>query len=89
MTTLARPLTFGILTLAFSACSGAGAQERDESPRIEEEEALTAEEQRAAEQWATAFDAMVRGPDSVALIEQGKLDLPEGFGFVPRRRPRR
>jgi uncharacterized membrane-anchored protein len=84
MTTLARPLTFGILTLAFSACSGAGAQERDESPRIEEEEALTAEEQRAAEQWATAFDAMVRGPDSVALIEQGKLDLPEGFGFVPK-----
>ena len=67
-TTLARPLWIGILTLASGFCFGAAAQEPDDG----------------AEQWAAALTAMVRGPESVSLLEQGRLDLPEGFGFVPK-----
>ena len=67
-TTLARPLWIGILTLASGFCFGAAAQEPDDG----------------AEQWAAALAAMVRGPESVSLLEQGRLDLPEGFGFVPK-----
>ncbi len=49
-----------------------------------DDEPQTPEQQQAAEEWATAMSAMVAGPQSVALIEQGELALPEGFGFVPK-----
>jgi uncharacterized membrane-anchored protein len=34
--------------------------------------------------WQAAFAAMEHGPSTVALQNQAKLALPEGYGFVPR-----
>jgi uncharacterized membrane-anchored protein len=33
--------------------------------------------------WQAAFDAMVRGPNTVPLKNQAQLALPAGYGFVP------
>lgn len=34
--------------------------------------------------WQAANAAMVRGPQSIELLDQAKMELPEGYGFVPR-----
>lgn len=33
--------------------------------------------------WQAAMEAMVRGPNTVQLKDQGQLALPAGYGFVP------
>jgi uncharacterized membrane-anchored protein len=51
-----------------------------------------AREQAAAEQpdpaegvWNAAQAAMLHGPQEIQLADQGKLTLPEGYGFVPKK----
>ncbi len=61
--------------LAVSLGMTAAAQNDDAAP--------TPAQEQAAREWKTAMGAMVSGPQSVGLIEQGRLALPEGFGFVP------
>src|SRR5262245_21102501 len=73
--TFSRHLRFGLPVLAFLLAVSAAAQ--TDEPR-------TPEQQQAAEDWAAAMGAMVRGPQAVALIEKGQLALPDGFGFVPK-----
>jgi len=34
--------------------------------------------------WEAAFEAMLEGPRSIELMDQAKLALPEGYGFMPR-----
>jgi uncharacterized membrane-anchored protein len=34
--------------------------------------------------WAAAIKAMQRGPQSIALKDEAKLALPQGYGFVPK-----
>ena len=75
--TFSRHLRFGLPLLALLLAAAAAAQS-DDQPR-------TPEQQQAAEDWAAAMSAMVRGPQSVALLEKGQLALPDGFGFVPKR----
>ena len=33
--------------------------------------------------WQAASEAMIRGPQAVDLLDQARIQLPEGFGFVP------
>src|SRR4051812_18235569 len=33
--------------------------------------------------WKAASEAMIRGPQAVDLLDQARLQLPEGYGFVP------
>jgi uncharacterized membrane-anchored protein len=33
--------------------------------------------------WQAAFDAMLEGPRTIDLMDQAKLELPEGYGFMP------
>jgi uncharacterized membrane-anchored protein len=73
--TISRHLRFGLPLLALLLTATAGAQNDDAAP--------TPEQEQAAREWQAAMGAMVSGPQSIALIEQGKLALPEGFGFVP------
>jgi uncharacterized membrane-anchored protein len=68
-----------VLCLLVAACwTGALAQ----APA--EDGPLTPEQQQAAATWQAAVAAMQRGPDSVVLRDQARLNLPEGFGFVPK-----
>ena len=34
--------------------------------------------------WAAADAAMLQGPQTIKLLDQGELALPDGYGFVPR-----
>jgi uncharacterized membrane-anchored protein len=34
--------------------------------------------------WQAALDAMLEGPRTIELMDQAKLELPEGYGFMPR-----
>jgi uncharacterized membrane-anchored protein len=34
--------------------------------------------------WAAADAAMLQGPQTVKLLDQGEIALPDGYGFVPR-----
>jgi uncharacterized membrane-anchored protein len=61
-------LLCGMLGLAL--LNNASAQEADDSQR------------NAA--WAAADAAMVHGPQTVKLLDQGEITLPDGYGFVPR-----
>ncbi|HEY5809452.1 MAG TPA: DUF2167 domain-containing protein, partial [Povalibacter sp.] len=46
------------------------------------EEAAAPEDPNAAV-WQAASAAMLHGPQTIALLDQGKMQLPEGYGFVP------
>jgi uncharacterized membrane-anchored protein len=35
--------------------------------------------------WKAASLAMIHGPRSVELVDQGRIELPEGYGFVPQK----
>lgn len=47
------------------------------------QEAPAVEDPNAAV-WEAASKAMLRGPQTIELVDQAKLQLPEGYGFVPR-----
>jgi uncharacterized membrane-anchored protein len=51
--------------------NGAFAQE---SPAAEDPDAAV---------WREVSEAMVHGPGTIQLLDQGRLQLPEGYGFVP------
>ena len=76
-TVLSRAFRFAPLVLTAWLAASAAAQD-------DEAATLTPEQQAAAAQWAEAIAAMVPGPQSISLIDQGQLALPEGFGFVPK-----
>ena len=40
-------------------------------------------EQKSAAAWRAAQEAMVSGPASVPLRDQAKIDVPDGYAFVP------
>lgn len=52
------------------------------SPSIAQESAPVEDPSTAV--WREASAAMLRGPQVVTLADQGTLQLPEGYGFVPR-----
>jgi uncharacterized membrane-anchored protein len=60
-----------VLAVAFSPVLHA----QDEQPEAEDPNKAV---------WQAAFAAMEHGPSTVALQNQAKLALPEGYGFVPR-----
>jgi uncharacterized membrane-anchored protein len=68
---------------AMLALCGAVAWTPVEAQPNESEEPLSAEEREGAAQWAAAMQTMIRGPESIELRDQGRLQLPDGFGFVP------
>lgn len=45
---------------------------------------LSAAEQQARATWEAASAAMVHGPNTLAFRDQAELELPAGYGFVPR-----
>jgi uncharacterized membrane-anchored protein len=47
------------------------------------EPALSPAEQKSAAAWRAAQDAMVSGPASVPLRDQAKIDVPDGYAYVP------
>src|SRR5437868_4252026 len=49
---------------------------------IQAEEAKPTQDPNAAV-WQAASEAMLRGPQIVELVDQAKLALPDGYGFVP------
>lgn len=65
-------LSWALLCGLFCAvlATGAAAQQADDSQR------------KAV--WAAADAAMLQGPQTIKLLDQGELALPDGYGFVPR-----
>jgi uncharacterized membrane-anchored protein len=47
------------------------------------EPALSPAEQKSAAAWRAAQEAMVSGPASVPLRDQAKIDVPDGYAYVP------
>lgn len=60
------------------------AQDTTAAPSAASETPPSAAEQQARATWAAAGAAMVHGPDTIAFRDQAKLELPAGYGFVPR-----
>jgi uncharacterized membrane-anchored protein len=80
----AQPFLVSVLLTAAFWWTGAAAQAPAGAAGTEPSEQLAPEQQRAAATWQAALAAMKHGPDSVALRDQARLNLPEGFGFVPK-----
>lgn len=51
-------------------------------PTLAQESAPEADPRAAV--WQAASEAMLRGPQSIPLVDQARLELPDGYGFVPR-----
>ena len=46
--------------------------------------AQQADETQRKAAWAAADAAMLQGPQTIKLLDQGEMALPDGYGFVPR-----
>ena len=68
---------FGLLM----ACGALQANSEDAAPAAAP--AAQASENPNGAAWAAASAAMIRGPTEVALRDQARIALPEGFGLVP------
>jgi uncharacterized membrane-anchored protein len=70
---LVRTLTSTAIVLLALACGTVSAQ--DDAPAPEDPNAAV---------WNAAMAALQQGPRSVPLVDQAKLELPDGYGFIPR-----
>jgi uncharacterized membrane-anchored protein len=78
---VAATLARAVACVAFFLIAAVSAQQQAAQPT---KDAAPAAEHSDAGVWTAAQAAMVHGPQDVALADQAKLALPEGYGFVPK-----